>query len=236
MSGWEGRVAMDAAKPAGDEVNFTDKKVEVPNFDRYKGAKGRTDRLAILSTNLYRVWTHYPNSQTVKGYIRCMDPEGRQQKCCEKFGPPEQRFGMVLFQYNTNEKGELPDEKRCGGVVRLWVVSGPRYETLKGMSKEFQLLDEGADKPQHDFLSLCTEEKFQRLNFTPCKEAHWKKQPNWYAFLKGKEKEALTKLPAAIGKTLTDQDKEDLFGANSPVPTKPPTGSGDVDLDAILDE
>lgn len=227
---------MDATKQVGDEVNFTDKKVEVPSFDRYKGAKGRTDRLAILSSSLYRVWTHYPNSQAVKGYIRCMDPIGKKEKCCEKFGPAEQRFGMVVFQYNTNEKGELPDPGRCGGVVRLWIVSGPRYETLKGISKEFPLLDDGLDKPQHDFLSTCTEEKFQRLAFAPCKEAQWKKQPGWYSFLKGKMNDAMAKLPPAIGKTLTDEDKEHLFGSNSPIPTKPPTGSGDVDLDAILDE
>ena len=154
----------------------------------------------------------------------------------EELGPPEQRFALSLFHYLTDDKGNLIDDKKCQGRVKTWAISESRYDELSGLHRSWPLLDGGFDKAQHDIQILCTEEQFQRMNFTPLPEAHWKKKEAWYNALKEKEKLAQAKVKMTLGRQLSDTEIMEMMQTALPSQTGGTENAGDVDLSDIVDD
>jgi len=214
-----------------DTVVLGDKKVETSSYDRYKGVKGKTDRVAFISEKLIRAWRYYhrntgfrmPTDATLQALLKT------------QLGEPEQRFGVTVFHYTTDEQGLLLDAKKCQGRVKLWSLSEGKYEELSTLHRQWPLLDKGWGEDQKDVLINCTDEKWQRMTYTPCPEAHWKTKEAWFKALKGKEKISIDKLKASIGRNLNDTEIYELLGA---VPPGAAPGStdhgGDVDLGDVI--
>jgi len=220
-----------------DQVGLADKRVETSQYDRYKGRKDNTDRLAFLSTTLQRVRTHFCNANGQRNIFQCLSTKEKRAVCCEVLGEPGQRFGMVVFRYATDEHGELTDSAKCQGKLLYWAVSESRYEELSSIHRSWPLLDAGKREKQYDLTIKCTEESWQRMTFTPTPEAHWKRKPEWYDALKGKEEAARQKLKMVMGKKLNEQEVKDLVGAGEPVSSHPPTqATDDIDLSNAIDE
>lgn len=219
-------------------VAFGDKRIETAQFDRYKGRLKVTDRVAVISSTLLRAWAYYYNSGKNKTLFRAPTDPDTLALCKEVLGEPEQRFGMVLFHYLTDENGALLDTEKCRGKVKLWRISESRYEELSNLHKEWPLLNSGFDKPQCDIVINCSEEQYQRMTFTPTKEAFWKKKEAWYNTLIEREKRAQEKLKMVMGKTYTAQEIRALLGTASG--GKNETGSianvNDLELSDILDD
>jgi hypothetical protein len=217
-----------------DQVTLADKNVETSQFDRYKGSKGRTDRLALLSTVLIRGWRCYEPKK--KKSFRAPTNKDILALVTKQIGPPEQRFGLVLFQYLTDESGNLIDATKCSGKVKVWAISEARYEELSNMHKSWPLLDSGFEAPQHDLMAACTEDQYQRFTFSPLPESHWKKKEGWYKALKLKEQAAQPKVKMALGKILSDTEIMEVLGATMPSQTGGTDKAGDVDLSDIIDD
>jgi len=215
-----------------DEVSLNDKRVEVSTFDRYKGRKGMTDRLSILSSSLLRVRTHYHEAK--KKSFKCLSQPGKQAVCCKHMGEADQKFGIILFHHLTDESGDLLAPEKLSGKVKLWVITDSRYSELSTIHKEFPLLDGGYGSPQVDLLAKCTEEQFQRMNFTPCKEAHWKRKQEWYDVISSKVAKAKPRLVKAMGNELTELEILDLLQIDSEINPSLGAGAGDIDLDDVL--
>jgi len=221
-----------------DTVTLGDKKVEIVNYDRYKGRKNVTDRIAFLSTGLIRGWIHYHEVNSKRHLFFCHSEKDKEAICCKELGLSQQRFGMVLFKYHTQEDGTLLDDTKCQGKLFFWLISEARYEELSGLNKQWSLMDGGFASAQVDLLIKCTEEDWQRMTFTPCPQAHWKKKEPWYNALKGKEAKTRDRLKAALGKKLSIEEVQDLLG-KAPVVSEsaPPTQSaGDVNLSELIEE
>ena len=221
-------------KSETDQVTLGDKNVETSQFDRYKGAKGRTDRIAILSATLIRGYRHYHPGKS-RSFRAPSTPE-IAALVTEELGPPEQRFAFTVFHYLTDEDGHLVDDTKCQGRVKTWAISESRYEELSGLHRSWPLLDAGFGEAQHDVQILCTEEQYQRMNFTPCPDAHWKKKEAWYKALKEKEKSAQPKVKMTLGKELSDTEIMEMLGTALPSQTGGVEHAGDVDLSDILEE
>lgn len=216
-----------------DQVSLNDKRVDIQTFDRYKGRKNVTDRIAILSTTLVRARTHYVEAK--KKTVRCHSTPQKQAICCKHLGEPEQKFGLVLFQYTTDDSGAMLTDERLSGKIKLWVISESRYAELSQIHREFPLLDSGYGEAQMDLLMKCTEEQWQRLTFTPCRDAFFKKKKEWYDALKLKEAKAKAKLGKAMGNELTELELMELLEV---APTHSPSKGqgGDVNIgDDVLD-
>lgn len=216
-----------------DQVTFGDKNVETSQFDRYKGRKGMTDRFGILSPTLYRGWRYY-HEKTKTSFKAPTNPEVLAA-CRKAIGEPEQRFGLVLFQYTTDENGNLLDDSKCQGKVKLWAISESRYEEMSNLHRSWPLLDAGFGQPQVDLQFKCTEEQYQRGTFVPCPAAHWKSKQAWYDALKQKEAAALPRLKMTLGKSLSDLEIMELIGTVLPSQTGGTDRAGDVDLSDIMD-
>lgn len=220
------------AQAAEEQVTLGDKRVETSQFDRYKGTKGRTDRLGIIGATLLKGHRCYHPGKK-RSFRAPTNPE-ILELVKKALGPPEQRFGLVLFHYTTDDKGNLLDETKCQGKVKVWAISESRYEELTQLHRQWPLLDGGFAAPQHDFLFACTEEQYQRGTFTPCPLAQWKKKESWYKALKAKEALALPKVRLALGKTMTDLEIMELLGTALPSQTGGTQKADDVDLSDVI--
>jgi len=218
-----------------DQVTLGDKAVETSQFDRYKGTLNRTDRIAIISTTLTRGYRYYMEAK--RSSFRAPTNPETLKLVKASLGEPEQRFGLVVFHYLTDEAGNLIDTTKCQGKIKVWSISESRYEELSGLHRTWPLLDsaEGFAGKQVDLQIRCTEEKFQRMTFTPCPDAQWKKKEAWYNALKEKEAKARDKLKLTLGKQLTDHEILDLLGTALPSQTGGTQNAGEVDLSDVLD-
>jgi len=221
-------------KSKTDKVTLGDKNVETSQFDRYKGIKGRTDRIAILSTTLIRGFRHYHPAK--RRSFRAPSTPEIAKLVTEQLGPPEQRFALTLFHYLTDENGNLIDASKCQGRVKTWAISEARYEELSNLHRSWPLLDAGFSEGQHDMQPACTEEQYQRMNFTPCPEAHWKTKEAWYKALKEKEVQAQPKVKMTLGRQMSDTEIMEMLGTALPSQTGSTENAGDVDLSDITED
>lgn len=219
-----------------DTVTLGDKRVETSNFDRYKGRKGVTDRVAIISKGLVRAYNYFYEGSNRKMTFRAPRDKELLEKVRAQLGEPQQKFGLALFHYQTDEQGNLLDDTKLSGKVKVWAVSETRYEELSALHRSWPLLDGGFSEPQVDLMIKCTEEQFQRMNFTPCPSAHWKKKDSWYAALKDKERKAADKVKMALGRQMSDREIMELLGMSVPASAPTQGGSGDIDLSDVIDD
>jgi len=233
----EGKMEDGSNVQETDAVTLGDKRVETSQYERYKGRKGKTDRIAILSGKLQRAYTYFFDGGSRKVLFRAPTSKEMQELCIKTLGQPQQRFGLVLFHYRTDEDtGELIDEKKCQGRPKLWVISESRYEELSGINRKWPLLNGGFDEKQVDLEIKCSEEQYQRMNFTPTPTAHWKKNEAWYNALVDKETKAQDRLKSALGRPLKDHEIMELLGASVPAQTGSTDNAGEIDLRDVLDE
>jgi len=219
-----------------DQVGLADKNVETAQFERYKGRKDQTDRVGILSSTLTRVWSYWYEGGGKRTQFRAPTDEATIALVKEQLGEPDQRFGFVVFHYRTDEKGALFETEKCQGRPKLWIISEARYEEMSNIHRQWPLMDTGFAETQHDMLIRCTEENWQRMNFTPCPEAHWKKKEAWHKALKGKENLAQQALKKALGRNLSPEEIVALLGASTAGITGSTGNAGDVDLGDVVDE
>lgn len=216
-----------------ERVTLADKKVEVQTYDRYKGRKGVTDRLALISPTLVRVTTHF--IETKKRRFRCISSPQKKGVCCQHVGAPDQNFGLVLFQYTTDESGNLLVEDKLSGRIKLWVISESRYAELSTIHKEYPLIGTEFASPMVDLTVKCTEENFQRMTFTPCKEAFWKRKQEWYTKVMELEDKARSKLNKALGQELTELEFLQILGVDAGLAGAAPTGAAStIEVSDIL--
>lgn len=221
------------APPVDDQVTLGDKRVETSTFDRYKGRKGITDRVAMVSGGLIRAYSFYYEGQGKNTLFRAPTDPDTLKFVKAQLGEPSQRFGLVLFHYLTDEKGELVTTETLKGRMKTWVISETRYEELSSLHRQWPILDGGFDKKQHDIMVNCTEEKFQRMTFNPTPDAFWKKKQSWYDALKAKELKAKERLRGQLGRTLKDTEIMALLGAALPSQTGSTDNAGEIDLSDI---
>jgi len=215
-----------------DEVGLGDKSVDVQSYDKYRGKMGVTDRIVILSKTLLRARVHYV--QEKKKTLRCASTPDKTALCCEVLGEPDQRFGLVVFRYTTNEEGQLLTKDTLSGKVLLWVFSEKRYAELTAVHREFPLLNSSWEDPQIDLLVKCTEENYQKLSYIPCRDAFYKTKQTWYESLCKKLDKAVKRLPKTLGVVMSDDELREFLGV-APSKQSPALAEDEFSIDEIMD-
>jgi hypothetical protein len=153
------------------QTGFDDETIKTNDLEFYKGRKGITDRIAVLSPRIITVRTHYDERYKTLGQIVCLSEYTRQGDidmiaktgaCCEVLPEPRRRFGALVCQYHTDNKGAMV--KPFGFTLRLWRFSDDKYVALRSINSEFPLAE-------HDLLVTCEDEAYQRMQFTACRES-----------------------------------------------------------------
>jgi hypothetical protein len=130
-------------------------------FERFKAKKDIKSRICVLTSKVIPLKTHY--RQGVGSFV-CF--EG---KCCELEGYPKLRYCIPIVVYNTDNNGK-PISKDL--KIQILSVGDESYQNLISINEEFPIT-------KHDIVVSCSDEKFQKLTFTPSpKEALWKKFPD----------------------------------------------------------
>lgn len=229
-------------KMSEDTVTLGDRRVEITNYDRYKGRKGETDRIAFLSNNLIwrKTWYVEGRGSNDRGSL-IKDPGENTdlgQLIRKHLGEPEQRFGLVLFHYKADENGVPDNPDKCSGKPKLWVISESRYAQLSNIHNEFPLLAPSeADGSQHDLIIRCQEEQFQRMEFqATAKQAHYRKKDKWVETIMKKVPKAEEQLKKAMGRDYTEDEVKQLLGISSGSATPTQGSSDELDLDDVIDE
>lgn len=136
--------------PGVETVDF-DYEPESLNF--YKGIRGETHRISIVSTkDIIRATTHFKEG---KGYFLCI-----KGACCKSLGYPRNRFGAVVVHYRTDKSGEIQDKTKIDYDIKLWFFSDDKWKLLKENNKQFDLT-------KHDLKIITIEEKYQNLQIQP---------------------------------------------------------------------
>lgn len=204
--------------------------VETSNFDRYKGRKNVTDRLAFVGQNLVRGFSYYHN----KTRFLAPKPGPALDLCKKVLGEPDQSFALVVFHYLTNDEGDLIDEEKLQGKIKLWRWSESKYDEYSGLGKKWPIMDRGFDQPQNDLIIKCTEEQYQRMTTTPAPDAQWKKKEAWYKAIQAKVLLAQPKLISTIGYAKTDTEIMELLGASMGNPASHGDAADGVDLSDVI--
>lgn len=225
----------DTANTQGktQEVGLGDKSVELSTFDRYKGRKGYTDRISILSRTLIRGWRYY-HAASQSSFLAPTNPE-TLAFVKKTLGEPEQRFALVLFHYTTDDQGNLLDTTKIQGRVKLWAISESRYEELSNLAKTWKLMENGFGEPQNDLTFACKDDKFQRGTFQPTPTCHWKSQQLWYDKIIQRRDLAAAKIKSVLGRELTDLEiMEKLGGATPAQSTGSTANQADLDMSDVF--
>lgn len=226
-----------ATDTTGTVVSMGDKRIVSTQFEKYKGRKGQTDRLALISPQLHLGKIYFHESMGKRWLFHAPDAKSDPklaELCMEKLGAPMQRLGVVVFHYRA-EDGVVEDKEKCAGTVKVWILSESKYRELEKLNKEWPLMDHGQTEAQSDIILSCTEEQYQRMTITPTKEAHWKSKPEWYSHLNTRQKEAFAALPKIMGRQLDGDEIMEMFGMSDSAVTNPTGGSGEINLNEVLE-
>lgn len=203
-----------------DFVEMGSSEVEVVVFDRFKLAKGDVARVAVLSGKLVRAYVHFVREK--KKTVACTSKKGQPpEKCCKFLGERDQRFGLVLFQYQADASGELLDSTRLAGKLKLLTLSESRYLDLLTLHKKFGLMNPGLAGIQSDFTFECTDSEYQTYKIYPALQdgrayCHYRVRPDWIQTLQGKLEKAEQKLIRLVsGVYMPPEEIMDLVGLQS---------------------
>lgn len=224
-----------------DEVKFGDTNVEFLTLDKYRGRKGVTDRIALVSSGMLRGISHFAGGDAKgkggKMFI-CFTQKGQPPAfCCVEKGQPKQYFALPVFHYVTDNEGNILVPEKCQGQLKVWRIPENRYKELSALASKWAILDSGFAAKQYDILTTTTDEDFQKMTFVPCPEAHWKSREGWYTHLSQKAKGARAAVADSLGQKLTEQAVRVLFGFKVPATDSPNAASlpaTDIKLDDLV--
>lgn len=211
----------ESANTFSDEIGFDDTSVSTNQFEKYKGTKGTTDRIAVVYAKVRRAKVNYIEGV---GYVVAND------FTIAKYGQPNQRFATIVAQYRTDKFGKLQQPFNESSIsLKYWVFGPKKYEDLRTLNNEFPL-----DK--HDLSVQCVEEKFQQLTLNPCKEAAWKVKPDVQKIIEAQVAAMVPALEGQLGQTLTEaQIKEKLGEVSADVGgSSAPVADANLNADDVL--
>lgn len=214
-----------------DFLDFDDIKIKPKFREKYKGVKDEKHRIAVIWPKpvegekkgpFVLKQTHYEQK-----YFFCKDGI-----CCEKLGPSKTRLACLVVKYKTKKDGTIL--KKEGETIPFdyevleWVFTENKYNQLKSLHSEWDL-------KMHDLMVTCSgDEKFQDLEFVPCKESIWQLKPEFKEAIYKESESVRANLQQALGQDLSIDEIKELLGVGGGVPAS--AISNEADLNSVLDE
>jgi len=240
---------------------FSDSSVRGGEVEKYRGKRGVTDRLGFIYTRtpltsfskekltemaprvesgdmekatldgkhyIHQISpvaarVHYNEKFKNLGVFFCLSKPGHTEVCCENAGKPTLKIGMLVVHYQTDKSGAL--NKPFNYVVKPWIFSEAKYNSLKMKNKEFPLIS-------HDLMVTCTEEDYQKLDFSPCKDAAWRANSDVENQILDEAASMMQTLQRELGRERNLDELREAFGLSSgAVPADTPSAD---DLSELL--
>lgn len=199
-----------------DFFGFENEDIKGGVFEKYKGKKNQTDRVAIVYTDPKAMFAgsriHFKER-----FFLC-----KKGKCCEVLGPAKWRVGAVLIKYGTDRLGN--PKKPLTYEIIPWIFSEATYIKLKNINAEFLLAT-------HDIKISCSNEDFQHLDIVACSESIWTAQEAFKKSILEQAKPVWENVKRSIASDLSVEEINDLLGLASGVASDPSTK---IDLDQVL--
>lgn len=157
-------VSWDDASVAANANNANaNRKVE-----RFVAKQGLTTRVSILTERPIRTFTHYKRGY---GYFSCPKADGLSCVACESGDRMGEKFATNILVYPLNAAPGVPlDASKL--TVLLWQPGPKVFADLRAIKQEWGPLQ------QYDVKVTCTNEQYQHLNITPCRESLWLQDPS----------------------------------------------------------
>ena len=210
-----------------DFLDFDDVVVKPKYKEKYKGVEGEKHRIGIL-------WPQeagkgpfvMKNTWFVDKYIVADGHEG----FADKLGPAKTRFGCLIIKYKTKKDGSLI--KREGEAIPFdfevleWIFTDKKFSQLKSLHAEWDL-------KKHDLMVTCSGEKFQNLEFVPCKESIWQLKEDYKKVVFSDSEPVRPNLSRSLGQEVTSDELKELLGMQITQPSD--VISNEDELTDILD-
>ena len=200
-----------------EEFGFENEAIRGSNFEKYKGKKGETHRIGIVfevADKLFRgKKVHFKEK-----YFVCTG-----KTCCKVLGPAKTRIVATIIKYNTDRTGVVT--KPFGYEILPWNFSENAFLKLKTLNSEYPLTE-------HDIKISCTNQDYQHLDFSVCKESLWQANETLKKQIL-KEAAPVTESSSNIAPMLTEEEIKDLLGVAVQGPAADATT--DIDLNSVLD-
>lgn len=198
---------------------FDNEEIRGGMYDRYKGTKGTTDRLAIVYQDPKAMFAgtkcHFKDR-----YFVC-----KKGICCEKLGPPKWRVGAVIVKYRTDRQGNLKQSFEY--EVMPWMFGEQTYVKLKNVNSEFPLAS-------HDVKVSCTNEDYQHLDITPCDKIIWTAKDELKAEILEAAKPIWDYIKKSLATDMSVEEIKELLDAGAGGGGSDPTTK--LDLDKVLNQ
>lgn len=202
-----------------ETFGFENEDIRGNSFEKYKGKKGETHRIAIIYTDPKSMFvgakTHFKDR-----YFIC-----KKGKCCEICGPAKWRVGAVIIKYATDKFG-VP-KKPFSWELYPWVFGEQTYAKLKSTNSEFALAT-------HDLKITCDNDEYQHINPTACQESIWTSKEDFKTLILGQAKPMWESLKRTIATDLGVEEINELLGLTTQG-TAGADPSTKINLDSVLD-
>ena len=159
-------------------------------------------------------------------------------------GPPRMAVATIIVVWPTDSSGNVDGGRLKSGDFKVmpWIFSGDKYKSISPIHKEFP-------QGQHDMTVACTDTKYQKMTFSPCRESLLRKlveggdkTKDFVDTIISEVQRISSSIQDDIGRELTvDQIREKMSGGGA-VPTgassATATTSADIDdlVDGLLDD
>ena len=189
-----------------DFLDFGDVEIKPTFKEKYKGVEGEKHRLGLI-------WPKeggkgpfvMRNTWYLDKYIIA---EGHEA-FIDKLGPSKTRLGCLVVKYKTKKDGTLikrvDDEIPFDFEVLEWVFSEKKFSQLKSLHDEWDL-------KKHDLMVTCSGEKFQNLEFVPCKESIWQVKAEFKEAIYKESEPVRSNLARSLGQEVTSDELKELLG------------------------
>jgi len=189
-----------------DFLDFGDVDIKPKYKDKYKGIEGEKHRIGLL-------WP----KETGKGpfvmrntwYLDKYILSEGHDAFTDKLGPSKTRLGCLVIKYKTKKDGTLI--KNEGEAIPFdfevleWVFGDKKFTQLKGLNAEWDL-------KKHDFMVTCSGEKFQNLEYVPCKESVWQLKEDYKTAVYAESESVRPNLVRSLGQEVTNDELKELLG------------------------
>jgi len=201
--------------------------IEPNKFKKYKGKKGNEDRVGILypgdvPKKMFKgAPCHYKDR-----YYLCKSTKGNKEICCTHGydgNTPKYRIGAVLVIYDMVMSEGKPKLK--GFETIPWIFSETMYQKLKSADEEFSLSD-------HDIKLKCSNEEFQTIDVTICKESIWRSNDKIKTRVMEEASQHFDNLAKQIATDFGITEIREQLGIDAPGMDD---AAADVDLESVID-
>lgn len=152
-------------------VSWDDQTIQAPSgasgrkMERFKPKQGPTYRVLILDQPV-RVYQHYKKDF---GYLRCLKSLGKECAFCNAGEKAAEKFGVNVLVYPDGASAPMLTDVNT--KVQVWMFGPKIFSELRNIKGEWGPLS------NYDLKISCTNEQYQHLAITPCREALYTTSP-----------------------------------------------------------